>query len=60
MKTQSIVPVPVATLAEGGPALLDVCEMSKPEPVSHAVMLEGSADDVSCRLCGILRERGLL
>jgi electron transfer flavoprotein beta subunit len=60
MKTQSIVPVPVATLAEGGPAMLDVCGMSKPEPASHAVMLEGSADDVSGRLCGILRERGLL
>jgi len=60
MKTQSIESVDVPTLAEAGPALLDVCGMSKPEPSFHAVMLEGSPDDVSGRLCGILRERGLV
>ena len=40
--------------------LLRVVVMRKPEPVTHAQMLEGSIEQVSAQLCGVFSERGLV
>jgi len=59
MKSIKIEGVEVPTLADGGWPLVNVLEMKRNEPAGHAEMLEGSAGEVSSRLCGILAERGL-
>jgi len=58
MKSQKIETAP----APAGPAppSLDVIEMKKPEPASHAEMIEGDPDQASARLLEILSTRGVL
>jgi hypothetical protein len=60
MKSQKIESVPVPMLEEVGLSMIQVLEMTKPQVSGHAVMLEGSPQQVSDGLCGILAERGLL
>lgn len=60
MKSQKIESVHVPRLAEGGPALVQVMDMQKVQPTTHAQMLEGSPEQVSGRLCGIMTECGVL
>jgi electron transfer flavoprotein beta subunit len=60
MKTQKIECVPLSTLAPAAPPLVQVTEMRKVQPAAHAEMLEGSPEEVSARLCGILTESGVL
>lgn len=60
MKSHKIESVPVPTLEEVGLSMVQVLEMTKPQVSGHAVMLEGSPQQVSDGLCGILAERGLL
>ena len=58
MKTQKI---GVAdTKAPPARELLKVVVMRKPESATHAEMLEGSVEQVSAQLCGMLSERGLV
>jgi electron transfer flavoprotein beta subunit len=60
MKSQKIECVRVSTLAEAGPPLVQVVDMQKVQPAAHAQMLEGSPEQVSGRLCGILTECGIM
>jgi electron transfer flavoprotein beta subunit len=59
MKSVKIECAQVPTLADGGWPVVAVVEMKRNEPAGHAEMLEGDAEGVSDRLCGILAERGL-
>jgi electron transfer flavoprotein beta subunit len=59
MKSQKIDCTPVPTLADGGWTAVQVVEMKRNEPAGHAEMLEGSPEQVSGQLCGILAGRGL-
>lgn len=59
MKTIKIECAQVPTLADGGWPAVTVVEMKRNEPAGHAEMLEGAAEQVSARLCGILAERGV-
>jgi len=60
MKSQKIESGPAPAMEEVGLSMIQVLEMTKPEVSGHAVMLEGSFQQVSRELCGILVERGLL
>ena len=60
MKSQKIECVHVPTLADSGPALVQVMEMRKVQPAAHAQILEGSPEQVSGRLCGIMTECGVM
>ena len=60
MKTQKVECVGAPTMADAGPPLVEVMEMRKVQPAAHAQMLEGSPEQVSSRLCGILTECGAL
>jgi len=60
MKSQKIDCVPSAGMEEPGLSLLQVLEITKPEPSAHSEILEGSVQQAACALCGILAERGLL
>ena len=57
-KSQKIECLPAPSQLE--PPFVEVLEMMKPEEVGHAEMLEGSAEDVAGKVCGILAERGLV
>jgi electron transfer flavoprotein beta subunit len=59
MKTFKIDCAQVPTLADGGWPAVSVLEMKRNEPAGHAEMLEGSPEQVSGTLCGILTDRGL-
>jgi electron transfer flavoprotein beta subunit len=59
MKSQKIDCTAAPTLADGGWLAIEVVEMKRNEPAGHAEMLEGDADQVSGKLCGILAERGI-
>ena len=59
MKSVKIETAEVPTLADGGWPLVNVVTMKHNEPAGHAEMLEGEAEEVSGRLCGIFAERGL-
>jgi electron transfer flavoprotein beta subunit len=58
MKSIKIECVEAPTLAEEWPPV-SVLTMKRNEPAGHAEMLEGTPQQVSDRLCGILAERGL-
>jgi len=58
-KSVRIESAPLPTLADGGWPLVNVMQMNHNEPVGHAEMLEGAAEQVSDRLCAVLAERGL-
>ena len=60
MKSQKIECVDARALAQGGPALVEVKDMQKVRPAAHARILEGSPEEVSGSLCGILNECGVL
>ena len=60
MKTQQIETTSVPAPAEGGPRLIEVVEMRKPEAAGHAEMLEGTPEEASGKLVELLAERGLL
>jgi len=59
MKSQKIENV-AAPAAEAGPVLVEVLRLEKPQPTTHAEMLEGSPEDLAGKLCEILAGRGLL
>ncbi len=59
MKSQRFEETPAETAANGMP-VVEVVEMRKPEPSSHAVMIEGTPEEAADKLCAILAERGLL
>ena len=59
MKSQKIDCRAVPTQADGVWPAVQVIGMKRNEPAGHAEMLEGDADSVSGKLCGILAERGL-
>ncbi len=58
MKSQKIESVQVP--AESAAPLVQVIDMRKVQPAAHAEMLEGSPEQVSARLCGILTESGVM
>jgi electron transfer flavoprotein beta subunit len=60
MKSHKIESVAAATMADGGPPLLEVTRMRKPEVSGHAEMLDGAPEDVAKKLADIFSERGLL
>ena len=60
MKSQKIECVQASTLAEAGPPLVEVMDMQKMQPAAHAQMLEGSPEQVSAKLCGILTQSGVM
>jgi len=60
MKSQTIESAGAPARAEGGPPLLEVIEMKKPEAAGHAEMLEGGPEEVAGKLADILAERGLV
>lgn len=60
MKAKKIDRVSVAEQAEPGFSLLQVLEVTKPQPSTHAEILEGTAEQTASALCAILGERGLL
>jgi hypothetical protein len=59
MKSIKIECAPVPTLADGGWPAVGVVEMKHNEPAGHAEMLEGTPDQISDKVCGILAGRGL-
>lgn len=58
MKSQRIESIPAP--AEPVPAQIEVLQMKKPEAVEHAVMLEGSPEELVGKICDLLASRGLL
>jgi electron transfer flavoprotein beta subunit len=60
MKSQPIQEVTAPTMAEAGPSLVEVVEMSKPAVAAQAEMLEGSPEDVAGKVREILAGRGLI
>ena len=60
MKSQKVETVGAPELAGGGPPVLEVVEMKKPEAAGHAEMLEGSPEEVAGKLADILAGRGLV
>ena len=59
MKSIKIECAPLPTLADGGWPAVSVVEMKHNEPPGHAEMLEGTPDQVSDKVCGILAGRGV-
>lgn len=60
MKSQQIESASAPAEVEAGAALLEVLQMSKPEVISRAEMLEGGPDEIAGKVCGILSQRGLI
>jgi len=60
MKSRTIQSVPALTAPDGGVALLQVQEMTKPEVTEHAQMLEGTPEEIANQLCEIMAARGLV
>jgi electron transfer flavoprotein beta subunit len=60
MKSKKIDCVSLAKPVEQGFSLLQVLEMTKPQPSGHAEILQGSADQTASALCAILAGRGVL
>ena len=56
MKSVAIECAQVPALADGGWPAVNVVEMKHNEPPAHAKMLDGTPDQVSDRVCGILAE----
>lgn len=60
MKTQKIEQALAPTMVDGGPPVLEVVAMAKPELTGHAEMMEGEPEEVAGRVCETLAARGLL
>jgi electron transfer flavoprotein beta subunit len=60
MKAKKIDCVSITPTEKVDLSLVEVLEMTKPQPSTHAEMLEGSVQEISSTLCVILGKRGLL